>query len=253
MYLAPDVMTERVLSSAEAAKRLGVTAKALRLYEEHGLVKPIRNASGWRTYGPAQMARLHQVLTLKTLGFSLADIANLLSGKTDKLDAVLALQERALTQENDRISHALVLMRAARQKLAQGLLLSISDLIKLTQETTALTPLWEKYFTKTELDEIARRNDLNEEEFISTWRGLLEEIKLLAEKGDPHSPEALDLGRRWLAHSERYIGGDEVFGNKLRAFSEEAMADPQAMASLPFTREIYNFLSRIVERLNAEQ
>jgi hypothetical protein len=34
------------LSPAEAAKRFGISIKALRLYEQHGLLKPLRTANG---------------------------------------------------------------------------------------------------------------------------------------------------------------------------------------------------------------
>jgi DNA-binding transcriptional MerR regulator len=61
------------LSPAETAKRFGISIKALRLYEQHGLLKPLRTANGstgaaWRVYGSDQIARLHQVLALKRLG-----------------------------------------------------------------------------------------------------------------------------------------------------------------------------------------
>ena len=68
--ISPDLH----LSPAETAKRLGVSTKALRLYERHGLVTPLRSVAGWRVYGPSQMAQLHQVLALKRLGVPLAQI-----------------------------------------------------------------------------------------------------------------------------------------------------------------------------------
>lgn len=244
-------MNERLLSSAEAAKRVGVTAKALRLYEERGLISPMRNRAGWRCYGSAQISRLHQIIALKRLGLSLADIAELLKGNVDKLNAVLTLQERALTGESQKIHHALALVRAAKEKLALGALLSLDDLTTLTLETTALTPLWEKHFTRAELDAIARRND-REDAFFAAWRQLLDEIKIVAQKGDPCSPEALALGRRWLVQSERYIGGDHAFGQKLKAFSADAMSDPAIRTSAPFTREIYDFLVKVIAQIQTE-
>ena len=36
------------LNASEAAGRLGVSAKALRLYEQRGLLAPLRSAAGWR-------------------------------------------------------------------------------------------------------------------------------------------------------------------------------------------------------------
>lgn len=241
-------MSERFLSSAETTKRLGVTAKALRLYEERGLVTPVRNEAGWRSYGPAQVARLHQILALKKLGLSLTDISELLTGGVDKLNAVLVLQERALTKESQHISHALTLVRAAREKLARGLLPSIEDLASLALETTPLTPLWEKHFTRAELDEIAGRID---DEII--WRRLLKEVEVLAEKGDPYSPEALDLGRRWVAQAELYIRGDQALLDKMQAFSVEAMSNPETRGNLPLTRETYDFLGKIIGHLKSKK
>ena len=68
------------LSPTETATRFGVSIKALRLYESRGLLTPLRSEAGWRTYGPDQIARLHQILALKRLGLSLARIGQILAG-----------------------------------------------------------------------------------------------------------------------------------------------------------------------------
>ena len=39
------------LNPSEAARRLGISTKALRLYEQRGLLTPVRSAAGWRAYG----------------------------------------------------------------------------------------------------------------------------------------------------------------------------------------------------------
>ena len=89
---------ERHLSPAETARRLGVSQKALRLYESHGLLAPLRTQSGWRTYGAKELARLHQILALKSLGLPLSKIAALLSSRPVALENILAVQEEALSQ-----------------------------------------------------------------------------------------------------------------------------------------------------------
>src|SRR6201996_9656703 len=94
----PNRMTERFLSPSETARRLGVGVRTLRLYERKGLVRPGRTQAGWRVYGPGEIERLHQVLTLKSLGLSLARITQLLDGRVADLPALLALQEDVLTQ-----------------------------------------------------------------------------------------------------------------------------------------------------------
>src|ERR1700761_875638 len=152
------------LSPSETARRFGVTIKALRLYERRGLLTPLRSKSGWRTYGPDQVARLHQILALKRLGLSLASIAQLLAA-SGTLETVLALQERALIADGKRVARGLALIRAARGKLKAGQSLSIDDLAILSKETSmtskltrptlfhpAFVPHQHKYFTPEELD-----------------------------------------------------------------------------------------------------
>lgn len=57
-----------------------VSVKALRFYDEMGLLKPaqVDEATGYRYYEAHQLPRLHRILALKDLGFSLEQIAPLL-------------------------------------------------------------------------------------------------------------------------------------------------------------------------------
>jgi DNA-binding transcriptional MerR regulator len=73
---APD----QFLNPSEAAKRLGVSVKALRLYEQRGLVTPMRTATGWRVYGPDAMTRVAEIVGLRELGLSLGQVAQVLNG-----------------------------------------------------------------------------------------------------------------------------------------------------------------------------
>ena len=54
-------MDQAHLSPSETARRFGISIKALRLYEQRGLLTPIRSSNGstgsrWRAYGPVQIA-----------------------------------------------------------------------------------------------------------------------------------------------------------------------------------------------------
>jgi len=74
------------LNPSEAARQLGVSAKALRLYEQRGLIAPRRTAAGWRVYGPDEMARAAEIVALRALGLSLAQVARVLDGDRRILD-----------------------------------------------------------------------------------------------------------------------------------------------------------------------
>ena len=52
------------------AKLAGVTVRALRHYEDEGLLHPERTASGYRRYGAADVERLQQILLLRSSGLS---------------------------------------------------------------------------------------------------------------------------------------------------------------------------------------
>ena len=133
-------MTERFLSPSEAARRLGVGVRALRLYERKGLVRPGRTQAGWRVYGPAEIERLHQVLTLKLLGLSLSRITQLLGAREPDLTALLALQEDVLAVRIHDLERARNAVQVARTKLSGEGRLSLDDLIDLVRETTMTKP-----------------------------------------------------------------------------------------------------------------
>ena len=84
------------LNPSAAAQRLGVSAKALRLYEQRGLVTPGRTAAGWRAYGPDEMARAAEIVALRALGLSLAQIARVLGDDPQGLEPALAAHQATL-------------------------------------------------------------------------------------------------------------------------------------------------------------
>ena len=251
---------EGYLSPSEAARRLGITVKALRLYESRGLVAPLRSRADWRAYGPEQMARLHQVLALKRLGLPLARIAELMDGRAATLASVLALQEQVLAAEGERVTRALALVRAARAKLHSGESLSVDDLATLTKETTMsqklsqqemktlFDPFVEKHFSEAELAENAAR-PFDQDQATREWDALIAEAKALMAEGDPTSPAALDLARRWKAQVEKFTQGDKAVTQKVQAVWRDAMADPKAAPRLPLSPEIFAFMGQAQAKL----
>ncbi len=76
---------EGYYSSGEFAKKAHVTKKTIRYYDEHNILKPsFVSDSGARFYTDEDFARLQQILFLKYLGFSLADIKEMTVRNSDK-------------------------------------------------------------------------------------------------------------------------------------------------------------------------
>ncbi|WJK40465.1 MerR family transcriptional regulator [Solwaraspora sp. WMMA2056] len=62
----------------DAAAAAGTTPRALRFYEQRGLLPPpTRTRTGQRTYGPADVARVRIIRELLSLGLTVEDIATL--------------------------------------------------------------------------------------------------------------------------------------------------------------------------------
>ena len=106
------------LSPSEAARRLGVSAKALRLYETHGLVRPSRSAAGWRAYGPDELARAARIVALRKLGLGLGQIGPVLGGDAQDLEPTLAAHQAALESRLRELSGMVEGVRGLRVDLA---------------------------------------------------------------------------------------------------------------------------------------
>lgn len=79
-----------------------VSIKTLRYYDEMGLLKPVHvdQFSGYRYYSASQLPRLHRILALKDLGFSLEQIARVLNEgvSPEQLRGMLRLRQAELQQ-----------------------------------------------------------------------------------------------------------------------------------------------------------
>jgi DNA-binding transcriptional MerR regulator len=125
--------SDHYLRPSEAADRLGVSTKALRVYEERGLVAPIRTAAGWRVYGPQEIARLAEVAALRALGLSLAQIARVLGGEAKDLEPALAAHQAALEQRARLLAGTVAKVRDLRADIAHGKMPAIAELTRLTR------------------------------------------------------------------------------------------------------------------------
>lgn len=138
------------LTALECSQRIGLSVRALRLYEQHGLISPLRTAKRWRLYGSREIARLNEILALKALGLSLSSIAKILCGHPVDLPRTLALQQSALEEAKSRAEQGLRVIEKLQQKLASGASASIDDLMKLAKDTNMAEPLkdtvaWRRY------------------------------------------------------------------------------------------------------------
>lgn len=122
---------DRNLTASEAAQQLGVSGKALRLYEQHGLLAPGRTAAGYRQYGAQDMARAGEVVALRKLGLSLAQVKSVLGGDGAALAQALEAHEAALLRDTAVRMQQIAHVRALRAELRDGRMPAIGVLTQL--------------------------------------------------------------------------------------------------------------------------
>lgn len=128
-----DPGTSPLLSAAECAARTGLSTRALRLYEEQGLIAPRRSAGGWRQYGAEDLVRLNSITLLKTAGLTLAQIARLLDpgDRQPTLAQLLAIQLDTWRSRRADAERGWRIVEAALERLRADGSLSIDDLCNL--------------------------------------------------------------------------------------------------------------------------
>jgi DNA-binding transcriptional MerR regulator len=109
----------RLLRIAEVGELLGMTARAIRYYEELGLLKPAARSDGaYRLYDADDVERLRTIKGLRDdAGFSLAEIGQLLE------DEAARARDRARYRATDDPEEQLLLTRGAIERADRQLVL----------------------------------------------------------------------------------------------------------------------------------
>jgi DNA-binding transcriptional MerR regulator len=109
-------VSETLLSIGELADRTGVAVTALRFYDQLGLVRPQRRASGQRRYAESAVQAVGVVLFLRDVGFSLAEISELIAADrhTDRWSELVQCKLEALAEQERRLVVARTALEHAR-------------------------------------------------------------------------------------------------------------------------------------------
>src|SRR5689334_13555598 len=124
--------TTEWLTAAECASRTGLTVRALRVYENHGLITPGRSAAGWRRYGTQELLKLNEIGLLKVLGLTLNQIRDLTRRPSPpSLRQLLELQLDTWQHRRAEAERGQTVAAAALMQLQAGRSLSVEELCSL--------------------------------------------------------------------------------------------------------------------------
>lgn len=107
------------LTIGQLAKGAGVKKETVRYYERRGLIaEPPRSQGGYRLYPPGEVARIRFIKRAQTLGFSLREIAELLSLRVDPHSTCQQVKAKAQAKIAD-IEQRITALREMRRALAR--------------------------------------------------------------------------------------------------------------------------------------
>lgn len=128
VYLGDMELSSHGWQIGAVAARTGLTIDTIRFYEKRGLIaKPLRTAGGFRLYSEGDLDRLHFVNGAQALGFSLAEVRELLLLRTAGPEACSHVRE-LLAQKLETVERKIgelrkleMQLRAARKRCDRAL------------------------------------------------------------------------------------------------------------------------------------
>ena len=242
--------SENLWQINEFAGRAKVTVRTLQYYDRLGLLKPqSRNAKGFRLYGMREFARLQQILTLKFIGFSLAQIKEILGQQAElNLAETLQLQRKTLEAQRLRLNSALEAINRAEKTFKENgetdweSFHKIIEVIDMEQNTD-----WtKKYYSEEAQKKVEERKSLwspeLQERVTRDWSELVQDIEAAMKDGTkPNDLRAKALAARWQKLLLEFTGGDKTIQSGLnKMYADEA--NWQTTWKKPFSDEVQQFI-----------
>lgn len=202
-----------LLKIGELSRRTGVTIRALRHYDEIGLLSPsARSEGGFRLYGQADVGRLYRIQALCRLDLPLAEIGKILAAGGAALPDVVERQIAALDRQISQAQALRAHLAGLHARLDGSGEPAMDDWLGALAQMSAAS----RYFgsgervAATGADKAALAAALRE---------------LMAQGAAPESEAAQALAGRWIALLMEEVGGDEGLLMKYYAMQwhEEAL------------------------------
>ena len=213
---------EGFMTVGELAKKMGITIRTLQYYDKEGLLSPSAESEGGRRlYTDKDIVLLHQILSLKSLGFSLKDIkGRLISLKTPD-DVANALTEQAdiLRKNIEQLKDSLVAIEQLKAEVLQIQTVNFKKyadiIVNLQMQNDSYSMI--KRFDDDTLDHIRSRFDKKSGlDFMDRFNRLSDEImQLQKDKVPPESKKCQELVKEYWDLIMEFTNGDMTMLPKL--------------------------------------
>lgn len=239
-------MSNATWTIGQLAKRTGMSVRALRHYDEIGLLSPLRRTdSGYRLYVGEDIRRLHRIKTLRQLGFSLPEIKDLL----DRAGA----SPRQLVDDHLRHLHEHIALEQRLCERLDGLARRLSAAENVssedfldTIEVMSMVEHSEKYYTPEQLAWLQARAETVGAERIrqveAEWPELIAQVRAEMERGtDPREERVQHLAARWKGLIGEFTGGNPEIEASLRTMYAN---EPQVRQHTGVEADVVDYITK---------
>jgi DNA-binding transcriptional MerR regulator len=220
---------EKYFMVGEAAKKLGVSVRTLQYYDRIGLISPGgQSEGGRRLYSDKDIVRLHQVLSLKHLGFSLEKIKDnlLLLDTPQAVIKAIEAQERQVSEQLKSLTEVqkhLSALKAEVKEMSEVDWYRYAGIIEMLRKQD--DHYWViKYFDEKTFKMASEKfTEESSKEFIEHLESVWDRASALIDEGEPVDGErAKALSKEWWDSITEFTGGDMSILQDIMKFGENA-------------------------------
>ncbi len=223
------MVTKDLLTVGDLAKEMSITVRTLQFYDKEGLLKPsAKSEGGRRLYTKKDIVKLHQILSLKFLGFSLDEIKLKLLplDKPEDVAQILGKQKLIIEEQIKELAAVKEAIESLQSEVLQIMTVDfdkyadIVSLLRLNNKNYWMV----KLFDEKMMDHIRDRFSLAPQKGIiiyQKYQAMLNNTIALQQRGiSPDSKEGIELARQWWAMIMDFTGGDLNLLPELMKFNE---------------------------------
>lgn len=216
-----------LMKVGELARRSGITVRTLHHYGHIGLLTPSdQSAAGHRLYTAEDAERLQRIVSLKSLGFSLEEIGDMLGGGEYPAERVLKMHAERLRARIEEDTRLLENLTYILNRLGNRETVTADEFIQITREIV----MFEKHYTPEQMETIKRRAaEVGQERIEASqreWMDLIAKVREAMDRGlSPGDEPVLGYARKWRSLVDEFTGGDKgIEASLARMYREEPAA-----------------------------
>lgn len=213
-------------TAGELAKKLGVSGRTIRFYDEKKLLSPCEySEAGYRIYNDESAERLQKIIMLRFMDFSLEQISEMMQEEDFDVRKSLQEQENLLLEKKEHIERILEAVRKTRQAPDEELWDNMVRIIDITKEREDV--IWQ-YRSDDNLKKRISIHDYSTSE-VGFYEWMFEKIALAS------GMKVLDIGcgnaAFWGHMAERLPEGMEIhlvdYSDGMLASAKNTVSDMQ--------------------------